>query len=328
LDNAGSDSEAGSGFTDGNSIPKDAAPTTRDTEPVAVDTVTLDTPSIVGDTGGSTTFPAFLSRPPLSSPIVISNASNIELSNFSYVGGTVNAPKDIVITLENVKKAWIHDIDFANVIGGIYVYQSEDVVIERVRARNVGDGSIGSCHSNFIQFAESRGGAIRDNRFVGGRTEDMISTWHSGGWGLGMELVIENNQLEGLIADTPDARAWTSTSGTGIIISDGGGHPNNGWIIVRHNTLLNPGQVGIQHIDGPGLQTHDNVIYAEPYGPNNNSITSWEGVPQGEVWNNRYRFIKSDGSEPAPWFHGQSQLNVHDNVYDTSLDPATLHVAL
>jgi hypothetical protein len=260
------------------------------------------------------------------SPTVINGGSNVDLGNFSYVGGSVSAPANIAITLSNVKGARIHDVDFANVIGGIYLYQCEDVVIEGVRGRNVGDGSIGSGHSNFIQFAESRGGAVRNNQFVGGRHEDMISTWHSGGKGLGQELVIENNQLEGVIADRVDARAWTSTSGTGIILSDGAGSPNNGWIIVRNNHLLNTSQVSIQHIDGPGLQTYGNVVYSQPYALNNNPISSWEGTPQGEVHDNHYRFIKGDGTEPAPWFHSGSQLYVHDNVRDTTLNPEAMRV--
>ena len=123
------------------------------------------------------------------------------------------------------------------------------------------------------------------------------------------------------------ARAWSSTSGTGIIISDGAGSPKNGWIIVRQNTLLTPGQVGIQHIDGPGIQTYDNVIYGERRAQNNNPITSWEGNPRGVVHDNRYRWFNEDGYEPAPWFHSGSALTVTGNVRDTTLDPDTLRIA-
>ena len=155
----------------------------------------------------------------------------------------------------------------------------------------------------------------------------MISTWHSGGRGAGAELVIESNHLAGLVTDTSTARAWTSGSGTGIIISDGAGSAKNGYIIVRNNTLLTPGQVGIQHIDGPGLQTYGNVIYGERRAQNNNPMTSWEGNPIGVVHDNRYYWINNDGSLPSPWF-GYGSITSTNNVRDASIDPASLRVNL
>lgn len=270
---------------------------------------------------------AFMTRPSRNL-VNISDATDVELSNFSIAGGTVSSPQGIGITLTRVKGAKISFVDFQNLVGGIYLSQCENVVIEDCRGRNIGDGTIGSGHSNYIQFADSRGGAVRRCRFLGGRTEDMVSTWHSGGWGVGQELVIEDNQLEGLIAATSTARHWTSSSGTGIIVSDGGGYAKNGYIIVRRNKLLNPGQVGLQLIDGPGLQVYENIIFGERYSLNNNPITSWEGNPRGVVKDNRYRFIKGDGSEPSPWFHSGSQLQVTNNVRDTTLTAAALKVVL
>lgn len=271
---------------------------------------------------------AFMSRP-ARAPVVISDATDVDLTGFSINGGTVSSPAGIGITLIRVKRAKVSFVDYQNLIGGIYLQDCEDVVIEDCRGRNIGNSTIGSGKSNYVQFAGCRGGAVRRCKFLGGQTEDMISTWHSGGWGVGRELIIEDNQLEGLIVATPEARIWNRTSGTGVILSDGAGDPKNGYVIVRRNKLLNVGQVPLQLIDGPGLQAYENVIYSERYSLNNAPITSWEGTPRGVVKDNRYRFIKGDGSEGAPWIHpGGSGLVLTNNVRDMALTPTSLKVVL
>jgi hypothetical protein len=273
---------------------------------------------------------AFLSRP-ASDPIVRRGGSSVVIENVSIRGGTVDAPEGIGISIRDVHGSiTIRDVDLADLIGGIYIDNSSGtLLIENVRSRNVGDGTIGHGRSNHIQLAESSfSGAIRHNRFLGGRTEDMLSTWRSGGAGEGEELIIEHNRFQGLLSDTPTARAWTSASGTGVIVSDGPGSPKNGWIIVRNNTFLNPGQVAIQHIDGEGIQTLGNVIFSEQHENANNPMTSWAGNPRGMVRDNRYCWTKPDGTMAAPWFGGYGQLVTANNVEDCSIDPAALTIAL
>ena len=272
----------------------------------------------------------FLGRPD-SAPIVRDGGSSVTISNVSIRGNSVTAPSGIGITIRNVHGTiTIRNVDLANLIGGIYISQSSGtLVIQNVRSRNIGDGTIGAGHSNHIQLAESSfSGTISDNLFLGGRTEDMLSIWHSGGRGSGAELIIEDNRLEGLVSDTSTARAWTSGSGTGIIISDGAGSANNGYVIVRRNKLLTPGQVGIQHIDGPGIQTYDNVVFAVKRSGNNNPMTSWEGNPRGTVRDNRYCWTNSDGSQASPWFDQYGSLTVTNNVRDCSIDASALRVVL
>jgi uncharacterized protein YkwD len=272
----------------------------------------------------------FLSRP-ISSRIGKDGGTSVTIENVTIRGGTLTAPYGIGITVRNVTgTVTIRDVDLADLIGGIYLYNcSGTLIVENVRGRNIGDGTIGAGHSNHLQLAEcSFSGGIRNNRFLGGRTEDMLSIWHSGGKGVGSELVVEGNHLQGLVADTPTARAWTSGSGTGIIISDGAGSAHNGYVIVRNNTLLTPGQVGIQHIDGPGLQTYGNVIYGQKRPGNNNPMTSWEGNPRGVVRDNRYLWTNDDLSQPTPWFSGYGSLSVSNNVKDATLDPKALEVVL
>jgi hypothetical protein len=276
------------------------------------------------------TTPAFLSRP-ASSPIVKDGGSSVLIENVTVRGAGVSNPSGIGITVRNVTgTVTIRNVDLADLVGGIYLYNcSGTLLVEGVRSRNVGDGTIGAGHSNHIQLAEcSFSGAIRNDRFLGGRTEDMLSIWHSGGKGVGQELVVEGNKLQGLVTDTATARAWTRGSGTGIIISDGAGSSRNGWVIVRNNTLLTPGQVGIQHIDGPGIQTYGNVIYGQKRPGNNNPMTSWEGNPRGVVRDNRYFWTNDDGSQPTPWFSGYGSMVLTNNVKDSTIDPKALEVVL
>lgn len=287
-------------------------------------TLVAEAPVLVAPPGP----PAFLSRP--ASGLIVRDGGSVTISNVTIRGGSLNAPAGIGITVRNATSVTITDVDLVDLIGGIYLYNcTGPLLVENVRSRNIGDGTIGAGHSNHIQLAEcSVTGAIRGCQFLAGRTEDMLSTWHSGGRGAGAELVIENNHLQGLVTDTATARAWTRGSGTGIIVSDGGGSTKNGWIIVRNNTLLTPGQVGIQHIDGPGLQTYGNVIYGEVHPGNNNPMTSWEGNPRGVVHDNRYWWTNQDGSHPSPWFSGYGSLVATNNVSDSTIDPNALRVIL
>jgi hypothetical protein len=277
-------------------------------------------PPPIEPTPGTVT-PAFLSYP-VRRPFTLTGQSDVDLTGFSIIGGTIG------ITLIDCHRVLIHHVDLADLVGGIYASGCEDIVIEDVRGRNIGDGTIGSGHSNYVQLAETHGGAVRRCRFLGGNTEDMISIWHSGGWDAARPLLIEDNRLQGLVSDTAYAKAWTSDAGTGIIIGDGEGHAFNGNTIVRRNTLLTPGQVGIQHIDGPNIQTYDNTVYGQRRTASNVGMSSWEGVPHAEVYGNRVRWYAADGSENPYWWIDPGVINAHDNDWSAALDPATLTVVL
>jgi hypothetical protein len=142
---------------------------------------------------------------------------------------------------------------------------------------------------------------------------DDLHVWFD--LGEGRELIVEGNALEGLVTDTATARAWTSSSGTGIILGDGVGA---GYTIVRRNTLLTPGQVGIQHIDGVELETYENVVLAERRPLNNNPLTSYSGNPVLYAHHNRIHWINNDGGTPGPWF-GYGTVTSEANVVDTTL---------
>ena len=301
-----------------------AAPTSAPTPAPTAAPTSAPTPAPVGGMSFGTR--------PAHAPFVVDGGSSVTISNVTIDGGTRDNVSGIGITIRNVNGTiTIRDVDLSDLIGGIYIYNSSGtLLIENVRSRNMGNGTIGAGHSNHIQLAESSfTGAIRNNQFLGGRTEDMVSTWHSGGRGAGQELVIENNRLQGLVTDTATARAWTSTSGTGIIVSDGAGSSKNGNIIVRRNTLLTPGQVGLQLIDGPNIQVYENTVYGEQRPGDNNPITSWEGNPRGTINDNRWWWTNLNGTHPDPWFHmSPSGMVGNIGVKDSTMAPTTLQAGL
>lgn len=104
---------------------------------------------------------------------------------------------------------------------------------------------------NFFQLDDNDvTGYIRGNSVRGGAGEDVISLISSGGANVANPLYVEDNRIEGT--------DWTSGSGSGIMIE--GGTPRH--VVVRRNSLLNPGQVGIgvHHSLGRVLE---NTLYSD-----------------------------------------------------------------
>jgi parallel beta-helix repeat protein len=269
------------------------------------------TPSPTPNTG---TTPAFRTRP--ASPVISLHApcDNVTISGKGFYDST----GQVAIQLYGCNHVTIKENDFDNVLGGILAQDSTDITITGNRFRNVGDGTIGSGHSNLIQFARTTGGYVANNKGIGGNTEDMFSFYNSGGTATA-PLIVENNHLEGT--------NWSSGSGTGIILGDGA---KGNYITVRHNTFLTPGQVGIQIINGTGHKVYDNTVYSAPR-PGQRSpnvgMSSYAGNPSAEVWGNRIRWYRNDGSENPYWW-GAGTINAHDNDWHASIEAATLHVIL
>ena len=99
--------------------------------------------------------------------------------------------------------------------------------IENIRARNTGDGTIGSGHGNVIQFnnswqtpATTASGVRRVNAY-GGDTEDMISIFKSGGVDAAHPLVIEDVHIESPLSGP---LAWSSGRAPASTSPTAGGH--------------------------------------------------------------------------------------------------------
>jgi hypothetical protein len=208
-------------------------------------------------------------------------------------------------------------------VGGVYVVNSTNVTVTWNRFQNIGDGTIGSGHSNYVQFNRSTGGYIAHNKGIGGNTEDMISLFQSGGASASSPLIVEYNAFQGT--------NWTSGSGSGTMAGDAGGSH----IVVRYNTYLNPGQVGIGVPGGSDIHVLNNTTYGAQRGKSNVGIYVWNqgsGTCSGiEAGGNRVFWINASGKANPAWNAGNcgTVSNWDTNTWqDATIDPATLQVAL
>lgn len=197
---------------------------------------------------------------PNSAAISLLNQSNVVISGKSF--RNLGA---VAIILDTCTNVYLHDLDFDSCKGCILMYHcTGNLRVEDIRARNTGDGTIGSGHSNVVQFLGSFTGGgtngIRRVRSLGGNTEDMISVYQSGGLDVANPLVIEDCKLE---SPTTGPLAYTSGSGTGIMCADstGAGVSTCEFVLCQNNTILNAGQVGIANWSGKHIRIENNIIY-------------------------------------------------------------------
>ena len=300
-----------------------AAPTTT-TRPVttttAVTTTTLAPPPPLPLPAGS-----FLSYPRQSAPLEVSG-SNVVVANKSWVGFD-----DVALVVSNAHNVYLHDLDFEGNVGDIFLMNvTGQVRIENIRARNTGDGTIGSGHSNVIQLNntwDNGTGGIRRVYAYGGNTEDAISVYKSGGIDATHPLIIEDVHVEHPLSGP---LAWSSDSGTCINLADAGGHD----IVVRYSTFLNCGAVGIQMNEPTRARAMNNIVYGAARPTSNVGLSQWSGdscsaCTGNEYGNNRVWWVKSSGSASAMWLSGNYPVADVGNVkQDTTINPAALHVAL
>ena len=190
----------------------------------------------------------FLSRP-TSPAISLRNCQDVVIENrtFEDLGPDVEA-----IHLENCHGVTIRNNDFARVAQAITAADSTNIRVEWNRYSDIlgPHERVGLNRANFVQFDQVRGGYIGNNKGKGGDTEDIVSLHDSGG-SADEPLYVEYNHFEGT--------DWSSESGSGIALGDGGAS----YSIARNNVLLNPGQVGIFIAGGTNNAIIDNVVYGE-----------------------------------------------------------------
>ena len=230
---------------------------------------------------------------------------------------------DDAIIVENCNNVTITGNDFSGDVGGVYVLNSTNVTVTWNRFQNIGDGTIGSGHSNYVQFNQSTGGYIAYNKGIGGNTEDMISLYRSGGASSSSPLIVEHNAFEGT--------NWSSGSGSGTMSGDAGGSH----IVVRYNTFLNPAQVGIGVPGGTDIHILNNTIYGGQRAKSNVGLYVWNqssGTCSGiEAGGNRVFWINASGAANPAWNSGNcgTVAGWSTNVWqDTSIDPTALKVSL
>lgn len=274
--------------------------------------------------GGST----FMSAPRSPGVVAIDGQSNVQLASMSF------SVSDVAVQISNCTGVYLHDLDFDSCVGCIFLFNCTGVRIEDIRARNTGQNSEGSGNSNIIQLNGCTAGGgltgIRRVRAYGGGTEDMISIFESSGLGIGSELIIENCALESPLP--PDALAWQSNSGSGIQLDAAGAGCFD--VIVRNNTGLNCGQVGIGIGNATRAQILNNILYGAQRTDNNVGLStpfSVANYPGGCIYTGNRIFWKNAAGSNNSLFDGGSDITETvgpNTLNDTTINPASLAVVL
>lgn len=187
------------------------------------------------------------------------------------------------IVLQNVRRALIRDCDFDNCATNIYCVDCEEITVTDIRSRGI-TGPFG----HLVQFDKVQGGYVARIKNVGGNTEDLISMYMSNG-----------TQAKPLIVEdvASDGTGWTSATGSGVMLGDGGGS----WQIARRLSLLNPGQVGAAIAGGTHHAILDSTIKGEQLPKSNVGIyvaKMWGGpFTDHELSGNTVEWLREDGVE-------------------------------
>lgn len=280
--------------------------------PTVAPTGTTSAPTPGEDPG----FGAVFGSRPASGAVGCQGQSGVTISGHTFRGIASPTP---AITIVDCHDVTIEANDFIDVAEPIYVRDSTNVTIEWNRYQNITGPHErdGSHRGNFTQWENSFGGRIANNEGVGGDTEDIISIYHSGGLSEADPLIIETNRFQGT--------NWTSASGSGIMLGDGGGSH----VVVRGNTLVNPGQVGIGVAGGSDIHVTGNTIYGQVRPYSNVGIYTWaQGAPCSdiEVGGNTIDFTNYASTPSAVWDGGNCGpiAGWNTNDWNTKLDPAQL----
>jgi len=253
---------------------------------------------------------------PASGPVHLVGCHDVVIENrtFRQLGAG-----EIAISLENCQRVTVRAVDFVDIAEGIYALNSSDITIEYARYSNIigpAQPRTGAHVGNFVQLDKVTGAIIRQSKGKGGDTEDIVSVWQS------RDVTVEDNQFQGT--------NWTSTSGSGIALCDGGGSNN----VAQRNTLLNPGQVGAFIAGGTNCKLLDNIIYGAQRPSSNVGAYIWNQSSSAcsglEVARNRVFWKRADGVGNPAWNAGNcgTVAGWSTNQWNAVLDPLTLEVKL
>lgn len=256
---------------------------------------------------------AFGSRPNSGAVSLRDDCRDMTISNrtFRDLGANV-----VAIRLQNCHNVTISGVDFINVAEGVFAVDSTNIRVIDSRYQNILGPHTrdGSARGNFVQFDRVNGGLIDHNKGKGGDTEDVVSLHNSS------NIIVEDNHFEGT--------NWSSTSGSGIALSDGGGSNN----IARRNKLLNIGQVAIFIASGSNNKIQDNVIYGEPRTGSNVGIYIWNrssSACTGAVMTgNKVHFQKADGTQSGYWYGGGCTVSSSGNDFWAPISLSSMRVSL
>jgi hypothetical protein len=212
----------------------------------------------------------------------------------------------------------IRAIDFINVPEAVYALNSTDITVVDSRYLNItgpAQPRTGANVANFVQLNRVTRALIDHNKGRGGDTEDIVSVYDSD------DVTVSGNHFEGT--------NWTSGSGSGIALGDGGGNNN----VARNNIVVNPGQVGIFIAGGTGSRIENNVIIGEQRASSNIGIyvSNYSGgtCSSHAVTGNRVYWRRADGALNSYWTSGNcGTVQMSGNIFGTPIDISAYRVVL
>jgi len=221
--------------------------------------------------------------------IQLSNCSNVTIENCKITGAVLSG-----IELKSCTNVTIRDCYITNVATAVVAYSSQRVSVTHIEAKNV-KGPFP--RGQMVQFHQVSGGGNRINYNVSENIlgesypEDAINLYKSRGTAEDPIQVI-GNWIRG---------GGPSKSGGGIMTGDLGG----GYVVVRDNILVDPGQYGIAIAGGTHITMEHNKVYARAQSFTNVGLYVWNiQAPEcgnHTVRNNEINWSGSGGQPNHKW---------------------------
>lgn len=253
--------------------------------------------------------------------IQASGVKNLRIYNSRIRHSTNNA-----VSLDGCHDVVVQGNLFEKVATGVYAHQSTRVQVVGNLCFDV-QGPLP--RGQLVQFDKVTGpdnlimGNVAINRHPQSNPEDVINIYQSVGTP-DSPIRIEHNHLAG---DPERGSQDLSSSGSGIMLGDGGGQHQ----LCLNNTLVNPGQVGIGVAGGGEIQVRGNTIVGTKSNVANVGLYTWNqyaGAPAGAITvaDNRVRWVNADGRSNPYWNgNGFTQVTQQNNAFgDARLDADAL----
>lgn len=252
--------------------------------------------------------------------IDVTNASNIEIRNCFFDGAVDDANGELV-NLEDAQNINIHHNLFNGGTAGVYSVSSTTVKVNNNQFVNMRMSAAGS-RGQAVQFNGTGGPGceIMNNmieNFAGeSNAEDMISLYGGSRGTASSPIMISGNWGRG---------GCPSTSGGGIIAGDN----NGGYVIMKDNSLMNPGQYGMAIAGGDNIQILNNKIYSDRTDCSNNPLYVWaqQGAPCSNnlVKGNRVNWIDKAGVVNNGWNSGNCSNTIYNPEENTTISKAEMN---
>lgn len=225
----------------------------------------------------------------------IRNSTNITIRNSAFFNCSVRDERGLRIV--NSSNVTIENNYFENTGCSVYAINSSGIKVNNNRFKNV---NMGGSICGFVQFnnVQGAGNEVRNNLGLNeegkSSTEDLISLFRTCGTA-DSPVIVSNNCFVG---------GGPSDSGGGIMTGDYNGCN----MVIRDNTLINPGQYGIAIAGGHNISLLNNRVYQEqkPYSNVGMYVWSQAGASCSDhtVSGNQVDYTNRGGSQNNSWNAG------------------------